>query len=61
MDAVQGVELLREVPARRVVPVHYDDYRVFRSPVQEFVQLLGESGLSTTVRVPGRGDSVPLW
>jgi L-ascorbate metabolism protein UlaG (beta-lactamase superfamily) len=61
MDAPQGVELLRQVPAERSIPIHYDDYRVFRSPVRDFVELVGRSGLRTEVRVPSRGDTVPLW
>src|SRR3954452_15268295 len=40
MDAAQGLDLLRRVP-RMAVPVHYDDYRVFRSPLSEFLSLVG--------------------
>ena len=60
MDAPQGVQLLRQVPAARVVPVHYDDYRVFRSRVEDFVDLMGRQGLGTEVVVPARGETVEL-
>ena len=61
MDARQGVELLEQVPASRVIPVHHDDYRVFRSPVQDFVDLLAQSSSTATVTVPNRGETVELW
>ena len=60
MDAPQGVQLLRQVPAPRVIPVHYDDYRVFRSRVEDFVDLMGREGLATEVVVPARGQTVDL-
>jgi L-ascorbate metabolism protein UlaG (beta-lactamase superfamily) len=60
MDAPQGVQLLRQVPAARVVPVHYDDYRVFRSRVEDFVDLMGRQDLGTEVVVPARGETVDL-
>jgi L-ascorbate metabolism protein UlaG (beta-lactamase superfamily) len=61
MDAKMGVQLLRQVPAPRVVTVHYDDYPVFRSPARSFVDLLARSGLLTQVVVPARGETVSLW
>ena len=36
MDAEQGVRLLRLVRPRTAVPIHYDDYTVFRSPLSDF-------------------------
>jgi hypothetical protein len=56
MDAPQGVELMRRIPADRTIPVHHDDYRVFRSRVEEFVRLMSRSGLRTLVDVPARDD-----
>jgi L-ascorbate metabolism protein UlaG (beta-lactamase superfamily) len=61
MDARQGGELLDRVPARHVIAVHYDDYRVFRSPIQDFVDLVARNRVATTVTVPDRGDTVNLW
>ena len=37
MDAGQGVDFLRRVRPARALPVHYDDYRVFRSPIEDWV------------------------
>ena len=60
MDVTQGVELLQKVPAGRSIPIHYDDYRVFRSPVSDFVDPGTRRGLMTQVSVPSRGDTVAL-
>src|SRR5205085_1688170 len=38
MDGEQGVDFLRRVRPKQAVPVHYDDYRVFRSPLADFEQ-----------------------
>jgi L-ascorbate metabolism protein UlaG (beta-lactamase superfamily) len=60
MDDVQGVRFLRRIQPSVAVPVHYDDYRIFRSPLQRFVDRAGSSALATDVRVVGRGDTVAL-
>jgi L-ascorbate metabolism protein UlaG (beta-lactamase superfamily) len=60
MDAAQGVDFLRRVRPRRAVPVHYDDYRVFRSPLGEFRSAVAEAGLAEKVRAVGRGETIDL-
>jgi L-ascorbate metabolism protein UlaG (beta-lactamase superfamily) len=60
MDAPQGVDFLRRVQPARALPVHYDDYRVFRSPLQDFVTELARSGLPVPIRTPARGETVDL-
>jgi L-ascorbate metabolism protein UlaG (beta-lactamase superfamily) len=60
MDDVQGVDLLRRIRPRTVVPVHYDDYRVFRSPLSDFLARVTECGTGATVHTPGRGETVTL-
>jgi L-ascorbate metabolism protein UlaG (beta-lactamase superfamily) len=60
MDAAMGLEWVRVVRPDTVVPVHYDDYRVFRSPLSDFVDELERAGLPTRLLVPGRGETVPL-
>lgn len=36
MDATQGVRALRLVRPRSAVPIHFDDYTVFKSPLSDF-------------------------
>lgn len=36
MDAAQAVQMLRIVAPQTAIPIHYDDYTVFKSPLAEF-------------------------
>ncbi|MFF8031525.1 MULTISPECIES: MBL fold metallo-hydrolase [unclassified Streptomyces] len=45
MDGAQGAELARRLGYRRLLPVHYDDYPVFRSPLQDFLTEADRLGL----------------
>jgi L-ascorbate metabolism protein UlaG (beta-lactamase superfamily) len=60
MDAEQDVDFLGRVRPTQVVPVHYDDYRVFRSPLSAFLGQLEEAGLPTRVRRVERGQTISL-
>jgi L-ascorbate metabolism protein UlaG (beta-lactamase superfamily) len=60
MDAAQGVDFVQRVRPRRVVPVHHDDYRVFRSPLEDFVALARSTGVDALVRTVARGATVSL-
>jgi L-ascorbate metabolism protein UlaG (beta-lactamase superfamily) len=61
MDAQQGSDLVERVRPRTVVPVHYDDYGVFRSPLRDFVAELTRRGHAARLRTVGRGDTVDLF
>jgi len=41
------------------VPIHYDDYGVFRSPLSDFLDEVGQRGL-TGVHPLARGEHLPL-
>ena len=60
MDAEQGVEMLRTVKPKLAVPIHYDDYEAFKSPLSDFVAAVREAGLENSVRYVGRGETLPL-
>jgi L-ascorbate metabolism protein UlaG (beta-lactamase superfamily) len=60
MDADQGVDYLRRLKPARAVPVHYDDYGVFRSPLGDFVKAVDAAGLRDAVTVVKRGHTVDL-
>jgi L-ascorbate metabolism protein UlaG (beta-lactamase superfamily) len=60
MDAEQGVDFVRRVRPRRTVPVHYDDYGVFRSPLQDFVRRAEAAGLASGLRTVARGETMPF-
>ena len=59
MDARQGADLLELVHPERCVPVHFDDYGVFRSPLSDFLAEVERRGLSG-VRTVERGQTLPL-
>jgi L-ascorbate metabolism protein UlaG (beta-lactamase superfamily) len=60
MDGKQGFDFLSGIKPREAVPVHYDDYRVLRSPLGDFLGAVERSGLPSVVRPVGRGDTVEL-
>jgi L-ascorbate metabolism protein UlaG (beta-lactamase superfamily) len=60
MDAEQGVEALRLIKPKVAVPIHYDDYEAFKSPLDEFVSAVREAGLEDRVRYVNRGETLAL-
>ncbi len=60
MDGRQGAEVLRLVAPRTAIPVHYDDYTVFRSPLADFRRAVHDAGLDDRVHYLDRGDSYTL-
>jgi L-ascorbate metabolism protein UlaG (beta-lactamase superfamily) len=60
MDAEQGVDFLDRVRPRQAVPVHHDDYGVFRSPLSDFLRAAEEAGWEDALRPVRRGETVAL-
>ena len=60
MNGTQGARLLQMIGPEIVVPVHYDDYAVFKSPLADFLTAARAVGLSDRVISVERGDTVPL-
>ena len=58
MDGKQGADLLELISPRTVIPVHYDDYGRFRSPLSEFTAEVERRGLGDRVRYVQRGETV---
>ena len=57
MDAEQGVEAVKLFKARIAIPIHYNDYTVFKSPLSEFQQQIKAAGLELQVRYVSHGQS----
>ncbi len=49
MDAEQGVEAIRIVRPRVAIPIHYNDYTVFKSPLSDFKEAINRAELSTKI------------
>jgi L-ascorbate metabolism protein UlaG (beta-lactamase superfamily) len=56
MDAVQGVKALQVIGPRVAIPVHYDDYTLFRSPLSDFKRLAAQSDLTCDIHYLAPGD-----
>ncbi|RMJ21069.1 hypothetical protein PHISP_08062 [Aspergillus sp. HF37] len=56
MDGRQGVELMQTVRPEVTIPIHYDDYEVFASPLEDFRRLVEQAGLSDRVVYLDRSD-----
>jgi L-ascorbate metabolism protein UlaG (beta-lactamase superfamily) len=57
MDAEQGVEMLQIVKPELAIPIHYDDYDVFKSPLSDFQRAVTAAGLEDRVRYLKHGDT----
>jgi L-ascorbate metabolism protein UlaG (beta-lactamase superfamily) len=55
MDAKQGVELLKLVRPRRAIPIHFNDYDVFTSPLSEFEREVGTAAMQDRVHYLNHG------
>lgn len=60
MDGTQGAELARRLDPRRVLPVHYGDYTVMRSPLAAFLSAIESVGLGDRLVDCRHGQRVRL-
>ncbi|KAF2094157.1 Metallo-hydrolase/oxidoreductase [Rhizodiscina lignyota] len=56
MDAKQGIELVRLISPDLTIPIHFDDYDVFLSPLSDFKKVMEDAGLSDKVLYLDRRD-----
>jgi len=57
MDDKQGVELIRLINPKLTIPIHFDDYDVFLSPLEDFKTEVDAAGLADKVVYLDRGDA----
>jgi L-ascorbate metabolism protein UlaG (beta-lactamase superfamily) len=57
MDAKQGLRTLRLVRPRHAIPIHYNDYTVFRSPLRDFARAVRDAGLDERVTYLRHGET----
>ncbi|WP_433019542.1 MBL fold metallo-hydrolase [Kribbella sp. CA-294648] len=60
MDGAQGLDFLNRIRPRLAIPVHYDDYRVMRSPLSDFLARVHTSPHPWQVTTMNRGETLPL-
>jgi L-ascorbate metabolism protein UlaG (beta-lactamase superfamily) len=57
MDAEQGIQAIHMVNPKEFIPIHYNDYPVFKSPLEDFMRAVEEAGLSHRVHYLRHGES----
>jgi L-ascorbate metabolism protein UlaG (beta-lactamase superfamily) len=57
MDGKQGAEALEMIDPKHAIPIHYDDYTVFKSPLTDFQREVEAAGLADRVTYMARGDT----
>jgi L-ascorbate metabolism protein UlaG (beta-lactamase superfamily) len=60
MDGRQGADLVELLALPKVVPVHFDDYTVFASPLADFRAAAARHGFGDRVVYVDRGETVTL-
>ena len=56
MDGKQGVEAMQIVNPEVAIPIHYNDYDVFKSPLSDFQREIAEAGLEHRVHYLSHGQ-----
>jgi len=57
MDGKDGVRMLQIIAPKRAIPIHYNDYDVFKSPLSDFEKEVAAAGLQDKVRYLKHGDT----
>ncbi len=57
MDARQGVQMLKVIKPRLAIPIHYNDYKVFKSPLADFQGEVETAGLTQAVQYLSHGET----
>jgi L-ascorbate metabolism protein UlaG (beta-lactamase superfamily) len=60
MDAEQGADLVELLKPPVTIPIHNDDYTVFKSPLKRFLDVAARRGLTTEIRTVERGGTIAL-
>ena len=60
MDAEQGIEAVRIIAPEQVMAIHFDDYDLFTSPLEDFVEEVRRAGLEERLVNVARGETIAL-
>ena len=60
MDCCQGAELVARLTLPKMIPVHFDDYGVFASPLADFTREMHRRGMADRIIELDRGASVTV-
>ena len=57
MDAKEGLEMFNIVNPKKAIPIHYNDYDVFKSPIEDFKTKVKEAGIEDRVFYLNHGET----
>ena len=57
MDSKEGLEMFKIVNPRKAIPIHYNDYDVFKSPLEDFQKEIRDSGLEDRIAYLRHGET----
>ena len=57
MDGKDGVQMMQIVKPKKTIPIHYNDYDVFKSPLAEFAREVKAAGMEESVLYLSHGDT----
>jgi len=57
MDDQQGVEMMRIIQPEKAIPIHYNDYDVFKSPLEDFKAAAEAAGLAERLIYLSHGET----
>jgi L-ascorbate metabolism protein UlaG (beta-lactamase superfamily) len=57
MDAKEGLEMFRIINPKKVIPIHYNDYDVFKSSLEEFQAEVRNAGVEDKVHYMHHGET----
>jgi L-ascorbate metabolism protein UlaG (beta-lactamase superfamily) len=57
MDGEDGVRMMQIIAPHHAIPIHYNDYTVFKSPLSDFQKAVTEAGLQDKVTYLKHGDT----
>ncbi|HET7061352.1 MAG TPA: MBL fold metallo-hydrolase [Nitrosospira sp.] len=56
MNGKDGVEMMRIIVPEKAIPIHYNDYDVFKSPLSDFEKEMEQAGLKDKIIYLKHGD-----
>lgn len=57
MDDRQGMEVLERIAPKHAIPIHYNDFDVFKSPLSEFQDAVRQAGMESRLTYVAHGDT----
>jgi L-ascorbate metabolism protein UlaG (beta-lactamase superfamily) len=56
MDSKEGLKMFKIIDPKKAIPIHYNDYDVFESPLEDFQREVKEAGLESRIKYLYHGE-----